>query len=217
VEARLGSDPEVADCDGNGVRDGVEYRLRGKPSNAPGCPAALRENYPACDGLGPQRDAAGRITFADADADGLNDCEEYILRSEMFELDSNRDLVPDWTAFKARLPFLAGTQGTWQIPFADGMTNYAKLKAGLPLAVARSRVLSFRPRATELEKLAPEGEAQCYRLRVDPVAIIGFRNRIRLRLIENTAVIEDKLRMRSAAREVAPGAGEVVFVREDFN
>ena len=83
-EATLGTDPLNPDSDGDGVGDGIEYRLATPGSEfdplVPG-------TFAAC----------AKITdlTVDHDLDGLNDCEEALLRTDPYLADSDRDGIPD--------------------------------------------------------------------------------------------------------------------------
>src|SRR4029450_5754855 len=88
-EIALGTDPNVADTDGDGFSDGVEVHFSQLGANFnplgfmlpdgggldPGCPPALRG--------------------VDSDCDGLNDCDEQIIGTNSTLIDSDNDGVPD--------------------------------------------------------------------------------------------------------------------------
>ena len=83
-EAKLGTDPLNPDSDGDGVGEGIESRLAATGSEfdplVPG-------SFTACANLADP--------LADHDLDGLNDCEEAILRTDPYLADSDRDGIPD--------------------------------------------------------------------------------------------------------------------------
>ncbi len=218
IEDRFGSNPRMVDSDGNGVSDLVEYRLKGRPcEGGAGCPAATRNLYSVCDGFSPQTDAAGRVTFGDQDKDGLNDCEEFILKSDRTKFDSNSDFIPDEYAFRASVPFIAGTNGAYAMPAGDGITNYLKLKMGLPVQVDRAKVLDYRTRVTELfRERTTDLTDECFHLKVDPVAFLGPNNILRLYLVENSAVIDDKPSLRVAERVIDLRERVIRFTDGDF-
>ncbi len=83
-EAKLGTDALNPDTDGDGVGDGIEKRLA-TPDGAfdPLSPATFKECLILAD------------VTADHDIDGLNDCEEAVLRTDPYLVDSDRDGVPD--------------------------------------------------------------------------------------------------------------------------
>ena len=130
------------------MSDLVEYRMTGHPCQDANCNPANRNPYSFCDGLSPSVDGNGNITYPDTDDDGLNDCEEFLLKSDRTNFDSNGDFIPDFLQFKANIPFIAGTTSATAMPMGDGMTNYAKMKGGYPLAVPYTTLLNFQPRVT---------------------------------------------------------------------
>jgi hypothetical protein len=83
-EATLGTDPLNPDTDGDGVGDGIEARLAASGSEFdPLVPGTFK--------------ACANITdlTVDHDLDGLNDCEEAVLRTDPYLVDSDRDGIPD--------------------------------------------------------------------------------------------------------------------------
>lgn len=203
VEQRSGSDPSAEDSDGNGVSDYVEYRLTGKPCQDSACGRSARNNYSVCDGFKPSVEASERVTFPDTDGDGLNDCEEFLLKSDSKKFDSNDDFIPDFTALRNGLAFIPGTSGALAQPQGDGISSYLKLKLGLPTTMAASKVLDYQRRATALDRVTADAGKECYHLRIDPLAVLGADNRIRVTLIENARVISDKPVMRIAEKSFA--------------
>jgi hypothetical protein len=94
--------------------------------------------------------------------------------------------------------------------------SYAKLKLGLPLQAPRTLPGLPAERRTELTKISSDAEVDCYRLRVGPVATIGDGNRIRIYVVENGRVIDDKLGVRSAVSVFGEGVTRLQFQKEDF-
>jgi hypothetical protein len=83
-ETALGTDPLNPDSDGDGVGDGIEKRLATPGSEFdPLLFAQFRQCLILTD------------VTADHDLDGLNDCEEAVLRTDPYLVDSDRDGVPD--------------------------------------------------------------------------------------------------------------------------
>jgi Bacterial TSP3 repeat len=84
-ELKLGTDPLNPDTDGDSVGDGIEVRLASPGSQFdPLVPAQFKECLTLTD------------PTADHDLDGLTDCEEAVLRTDPYLVDSDRDGVPDW-------------------------------------------------------------------------------------------------------------------------
>ena len=83
-EIKLGTDPLNPDTDGDGVGDGIEVRLASPGSEFdPLVPAQFKECLTLTD------------PTADHDLDGLTDCEEAVLRTDPYLVDSDRDGIPD--------------------------------------------------------------------------------------------------------------------------
>jgi hypothetical protein len=84
-EVTRGTNPLALDTDGDSLGDGIEVRLAA-PDNLfdPLVPATFRECATLAD------------PTADHDLDGLTDCEEAVLRTDPYLVDSDRDGIPDW-------------------------------------------------------------------------------------------------------------------------
>jgi hypothetical protein len=216
IELRLGSNPRLQDSDGNGVSDLVEYRTKGKPCADASCNFARRDPYSICDGLNPTRAPDGRTSFPDTDSDGLNDCEEFILKSDKILFDSNGDFIPDFLAFKNGLPFIAGTQGVFAEPTADSLTSYSKLKLGLPMAIPSNQAYNLRKRVTTLVREDGPPGVDCYHATVENVAAMGRGNTIRFQVIQNLAIVDDIPILKSAERQVDSDEKQVLFGHGDF-
>jgi hypothetical protein len=218
AEDQAGSNSSIRDTDGNGVSDYVEFRTKGRGCEDASCNPALRNPYSVCDGFQPQRDAVGNYSFPDTDNDGLNDCEEFLVRSDRMKFDTNGDFIPDFISLKAGVPFIAGTDGSYAQPQGDGLSNYQKIKMGLPINVPRNKILNYETRGTTLEKIDRKaGDMRdCFQLAVDPVAILGPNNIIRVYLVENSSVIDDKPKVRIAERVVMGGESKIEFSDGDF-
>jgi hypothetical protein len=216
IEESLGSKIDQADSDGNGVSDGVEYRSKGKPCNGMGCSEdlALRDNYLPCQGL-PKTVTGTTYVYQDSDNDGLNDCEEWILRSDQYSFDSNFDGVSDGAAFRNRMQFIAGTNDMLGDPDFDGQSNYMELKRNTPMNSALAKVVpSSYFLVPDNEKST--AEIECYELIVKDVATLGFDNRIQITVVQNQDAVVNKAILVKAEKRVQYNSRVVDFDAGDF-
>jgi hypothetical protein len=117
-EIKLGTDPLNRDSDGDGVGDGIEVRLASPGSQFdPLVPAQFKECMNLSD------------PTADHDLDGLTDCEETVLRTDPFLVDTDHDGVPDWV--EVRLGGNALVDDRLVDSDMDGITNGEEVIRGL--------------------------------------------------------------------------------------
>ncbi len=159
-EARLGTDPANADTDGDGVGDAVERGLATVGSAFD--PLAIGKPPPCQNLVEP---------YVDTDLDGLNDCEEAVLRTSPFLIDTDRDGVPDAIeALRGGNPLVDDRLTDSD---QDGIPNGEELRAGLdPLTNDAARDLENE----YLYRVVDEGATQ--RLEAtppDPIAGIEIR------------------------------------------
>ncbi len=194
VEAQNNSNPNAVDSDGNGVSDLVEFRTKGHPCNDANCAPAGRDKYAICAGFSPATDGAGNVTFSSSTNDGLNDCEKFLLGGNRNSFNSNGDLIPDEYAFKSSLPIIAGSGGSaFSDPFLDGITNYSKLKMGLPLAVSLKTLLDIEHRQTAIvAESSPSPDIACYHFTVGKIALSASNNRVKVMIVQNSSGVEDR-------------------------
>jgi hypothetical protein len=225
IEAQLGSDATLADSDGNGVSDGVEYRTSGRPCKDVRCghDILLRNNYAICEGFknhvepdGVNASPYGTLIMNDRDHDGLNDCEEMILNSDPTDFDSNLNGLTDFLEFKNRLPFIAGTNAAFSDPDSDRMTNYTEIKTGMPPFVPNGKLTGITPSKYDIVKESSEGGVDCYHLTVNDISIIGPNNQMRVYLMENTAAIDARRTLRVAIGSLREFETTVTFNNDDF-
>ena len=206
-----------SDSDGNGVRDLVEYRMKAKVCNDPSCNPSGRDPYAICDGLQPTTQPDGSITYPSTSKSGFNNCEAFNLGSSLSTFSTNGTFLPDLLGFKNSLPILAGSDGTQLDPFGDGITNYQKIKQGLPTVVSMNSIQDYLTRATTLtHESSPSPDYDCYHLVVQNVAVLGSGNTIQVSVIENAAVLDDKPTIRSAQRSIQGQSSPVLFAPSEF-
>jgi hypothetical protein len=117
-EIKLGTDPLNPDTDGDGVGDGIEVRLASPGSQFdPLVPAPFKECLTLID------------PAADHDLDGLTDCEEAVLRTDPYLVDSDRDGTPDLV--EVRLGGNPLVDDRLVDSDMDGIPNGEELKRGL--------------------------------------------------------------------------------------
>jgi hypothetical protein len=119
-EATTHTDPLNKDTDGDGVGDLIEYQLL--PAKRDFDPLAPHD---------PQECVNIAKPYQDSDLDGLNDCEEAVLRTDAYLADTDRDGIPDAVeALRGGLPLVDDRlQDTDQ----DGFTNGDEYKRGLDM------------------------------------------------------------------------------------
>ena len=94
---------------------------------------------------------------------------------------------------------IAGTNAVSGNPGSDGMNNYLKLKLGYPVGLDYRKITGLKPRVWSMVKDASSDPAvECYKLNVSDIAILGSDNNIRVTLIQNTAVVDDKPILKTA-------------------
>ena len=202
IELQLGSNPNAADSDGNGVSDLVEYKTKGVPCKATGCSQAGRDSFSICAGFSPSVDSNNNVTFAASTNDGLNDCEKYILGASSRVISSPGDMIPDYLALKAGISVLPGNPTVAQAtPYADGFTDYQKLKLGLPIGLsAQDNLLNnFVTRTQSLTvSSTPDPQTLCYNLTASNISATAADNTMKVYLIQNSSVIQDNAFLRTA-------------------
>ncbi|OFZ13412.1 MAG: hypothetical protein A2Z20_08400 [Bdellovibrionales bacterium RBG_16_40_8] len=218
IEMQVGSDSAIKDTDGNGVSDLVEFRAKGFPCDDTNCLPANRDLYAICDGYSPVVDSANRVTFQSTTNDGLNDCEKFLIHASRFNFTSSDNFIPDQLALRNTISLIPGTANSAKAdPFADGVTNYDKLKLGLPIQISQRLMnFDFKTRHTNLVKTSsPSVDIDCYKLNVDHIAIVSNHDVLKLMIVQNGAVIEDKPILSIAGRSLN-GSSIVKFSQRDF-
>ncbi len=235
IELSKGSDPKVPDTDGNGVRDGIEYQIQGSPCKDARCSKLVtaRNNYASCNGLMPTTTPAGAANptpdgvnaagfgtnyFNDLDHDGLNDCEEFVLRSDRSVFSTNSSMIPDYIQFLNQMTIIAGQNQALFDPDADGFINYNEIKLGTPTKISNSRMLLTKSRKTNLVQKEQFNGQDCFQLKVDDIATIGWNNTIQVTVIEHAAVNDTKYITRIAEKvQEGSSTGTIIFSNGDFH
>lgn len=214
-EARLGSFADKLDSDQNGVRDGVENFISGRPCKAADCSPIASESYVACNAF--KISVGLPVLYSDLDKDGLNDCEERIvLGSKHDNFDSNGDWIPDSLAFARSVAYTAGTQEGTLDPDRDAKDNYTEIKVNTPLKFPNDRVRGLVPYQYNLEKVSDNEKQACYRLDVANIKSFSPADTIRILVMESTSVIDDKRFLRVGEKAIGDRKGTVVFTDADI-
>ncbi len=200
IELQMGSNPYKYDSDGNGVGDGVEYSLYGTPCGSGTCaPAQARVNAVLCGAL------PNSGSYADSDGDGLNDCEEKLLGSNAFDFDSNQDWVPDQFEWLSKVAYLSGTNTLLSNPQSDGVSNYNKMKQGLPVNFPISSLHGVKPMSYQLTQVSDDINQTCYTASVQNLATMSSNDSVKVYFLESRGVAGASRRMRTAQTTVSNG------------
>jgi hypothetical protein len=218
IEMQIASSPDRADSDGNGVRDSVEYRTKGRACDDTNCAVAGRDRYASCAGFNPVTDVDGSVTFQSSTNDGLNDCEKSVLGASRAAFNSNGSFIPDEFAFRSGLPIVAGTDSVaFADPFSDGISNYLKLKASLPVQVSKTTLFEHTDQTITIR---PESSSTldktCYHVTADNIPISYGSNQFRMMVIQNSTVLQDKPFLLNATATLPPGVSSAAFSNADF-
>jgi hypothetical protein len=213
IEAQMGSSAQNADSDGNGVRDGIEWRVEGSPCGGVTCAVSGRRSYAVLCGPGTVVD--GRITYPDRDFDLLNDCEERLLGSDELNFDSNLDGIPDHLALKVGLSIIPGSSNDLSLnPDNDDLNNYNEIKRNTPLRYPNHRVAGLKYLDFRLNQTLNDAEKSCYQYSVDNLATLGEGNELIVYALEGSAIVSSKLELKIARRPVL--GGTVSINKDDF-
>ena len=111
-------DPRNPDSDNDGVGDAIEIMLKAPGLTFDPCHADV---FDACSMLTPP--------YEDRDQDGLNDCEEALLRTDPTLVDTDKDGIPDLVEVRRGGNPLA--DDTLMVTAHDGIADGDKMKEGL--------------------------------------------------------------------------------------
>lgn len=202
-EIMIGSDPHMYDTDGNGVGDGVEYRITGdtRACQAANCSRAGANPYTTCRSLAT---STNPVVYPDTDKDFLNDCEEKLLGSDRRDPDSNRDYVPDWIAFVNQIQLIQGTSDLYTDPDRDNLTNYQELKRNSPLRVHNNLVSNLESLVYTGRMVSTNSQQDCFSYNIQKIPIHSENDSIRVFLFENTKSIDEKIVFRVAEKQITP-------------
>ncbi len=156
--------------------------------------------------------------LTDLDKDFLNDCEEQIvLKSKIESFDSNEDWIPDGLAFRRSMAFVEGTnQESLLDPDWDGANNYSEVKTNTPMQYDNNKIYGIKPYRYKIETVKEDSAQTCFHLKVDQIPAKTEHDLIRVYIMENTSVINNKRFFRTAEKRLRPGVTNVKFKDDDF-
>lgn len=209
VELSIGSSPFVADTDDNGMRDGVEYKIYGKPCADLNCSKTAALNF-----FGEGGSCRDYTRTQDRDSDTLTDCEEKELGGDMLNFDSNQDYLPDPMAFQLSLPLMGNTSDLFLDSDNDGMNNYNEIKRNTPIRAANSTISGLKLAAYNVAVASETSTRICYNYNVSDLVMRTNSDLIRVYVMENATAISEKRRMRIGERRAV--SGSVILRDGDF-
>ncbi len=208
TEILLGSNPALYDSDLNGVSDGVEYRLNGKPCKDVQCDPKYAFKYEKCrNDFNPQIGTKGEVIYKDKDSDGLNECEESseLLGSSDEMFDTSEQWIPDFLAFKNNISLLRNVYDAHSDNDFDGITNYMEIKLNTPPRFDNRLISFLKSYKYEIKMESSDERRDCYSLEVSNISVIGEKNLLKIYILENTAVIDTEKFLRIFSTDIGPG------------
>ncbi len=212
LERELGSDPYNYDSDGNGVGDGVEYRMSGRPCADANCSRGNANPYTTCRTLAT---STNPMRYPDSDKDYLNDCEEKLLGSDRLNPDTNSDYIPDWIAFVNQIQLVEGTSDIYTDPDNDGLNNYQELKRNTPIRVHNDDVTNLIEMTYTGRRISTDEVQDCYSYSIQKMPFHSYTDNIRVFVFENTKSINEKIIYKTAEKQITP-YGNVNINEGDF-
>ena len=212
LETQLGSDPDVYDTDGNGVGDGVEYRVSGKTAVCANADCSFPGTPGPCSMF-----LGGRTAppwFEDYDSDYLNDCEERLLGSDFRDPDTNADYIPDHLAFISETNLTELSSATLLDPDNDGISDYRELKLNTPLRVNNNSISKLKTLKLNADITSQSADQDCYAYDIIDMGFFTQQDTIRVYLMENSQSVAEQRVMRSSQKPL--NSGGVRFTEADF-
>lgn len=223
IETQMGSNPNKYDSDGNGLGDGVEYRIYGTPCGDSKCANNANTRAPT-PGLASVKGSSPNScyykiptadpTIYDSDCDFLNDYEEAVLHSNAQSMDSNSDGVPDQFEFIENVLFLPNTNSLNAIPQNDGFTDLQKLKMNYPMNFPVSELHGYTPLNYTLTQTSDSPIQTCYSVNVQNLATMGPADEIRAYIVESKGAVGTVPKFRTAQKITN---GNLVLTDSDFH
>lgn len=203
------------DTDGNGIGDGVEYFISSQksPCSNPQCDPSAALFYGDCDAF--QVEGEPRGTYTDSDGDLLNDCEEFLLKSDMRNADSNLDFVPDYMAFRNGIEITGSSSLDQDDLDYDGANDYEEIKRNTPRKTNNANVTGLFEATYKKELTEDTPERQCFNYQVSNLVYLDKYDIIRAYVLESPRFNTNKHLFHIAEKSVSLGT-EVDFDDSDF-
>lgn len=220
VEGTLGSNPNGADSDLNGVSDWVEYRVNGgSPCASAICAPSGAINYRGTLCVNDGGTIVGGLTrFPDSDKDFLNDCEERVVNNFQGrdDFDSNDDLIVDGIAYFNSVEFGPGTNASQGDPDFDGVSSLFEIKWGLPPMLANDRILGLRPFQYQLDVVSSTAQQTCYSLKVHNFSTLSDSDLVRVIVQQDVTSMYHQPKLMIAEKRFSPGSRSLVIANQSL-
>lgn len=166
-EVAAQTDPLLVDTDGDGFSDGVEVRFAAQGVDFTPNQIALP------DGGGLDPGCPPVLRGVDADCDRLLDCDEQFIGTNARVQDSDRDGVPDGIEWRGNTQ--GASQDLDEDPDNDGLSSRAELRLHSDPTKADTARLSSDGYRYKLEADGPPDDLgrQCYNFRVDNILLVN--------------------------------------------
>ncbi len=221
---------DKADCDENGINDRVEFEkfdFPCKPSS---------DNPRRCSStefqIEASEDCLGEKGKQDSDGDGLTNCEERVLGTNVGVVgdgqtpyDTNFDQVPDKLALRFNIDGVAiGGGDNKSRPQSeidtdeDGIFNLAEIKYFTPLRLDNSRISNLKPYdyTKEVTTSPDKPNVDCFELVVKDIPLASFEDEIEVHFVQKEKNSPSgKPYYRRFSKKMKDG--KVKFTQEDFD
>jgi hypothetical protein len=172
-EAKEMTNPWVKDTDGDGFNDGVEvyFRQRACPNGPMGCMSFIPNQVALPDGGGLDFGCPPSLRGVDTDCDGLSDCDEQLIGTNSLKVDSDDDGIPDAVEWQHHTS--PSNKDLGQDPDNDNVSNGDELKLHTdPLKLDTSKLTTVGYRYdVQRDGNVNDAGRQCYKLRIDNISL----------------------------------------------
>ena len=194
LEIQIGSNPNQKDSDGNGVSDLVEYKVFNRPCRDDRCSPKASNVFHLnlCKEFIYTEDSIGIISYNDNDHDGLNDCEEKLLKSRSDLFSTNGSWVPDLLSLLSGMN-LVGDPNEMEMDWDwDGLSNYQEIKTGMPLLIQNSKINGLQYQKYNLQLTLQDKSKECYHLDVSNIIVLSPNDLMRLYVMDGSVALDNR-------------------------